>query len=70
MRLELERAYRALHGFYYAHTQGKLLDKTALAYHGPTIGAAARFIHEGSVDGAAYFEGKPIDVLHDALKPR
>ena len=39
MRMELERAYRALHGFYHAHKQGKLLDKTTLAYHSPTIGA-------------------------------
>lgn len=67
-RAELERAYRALHGFYHAHRQGKLLDKTTLAYHSPTIGAAARFIHEGSLDGSAYFEGKPVSVLHDALR--
>lgn len=67
---ELGRAYRALRGFWTAREKGELLDKTAMAYHSPTIGAACRFVGERSLDGAKYFIGKPVDVLHNALNPK
>jgi len=70
MRLEqdLGRAYRALHGFYNAHTGKITADPHMEAYHLPTIGAAARFVYEQSLEGADYFVGKKIEVLHAALK--
>lgn len=66
---ELSRAYRALHGFYNCNRHGERPTDGMLAYHGPTIGAAARFVREGSLEGADYFEGKQLDVLREALKP-
>lgn len=68
LREELERAYRCICGFHTMMRKGELLDRTAFAYHSPTIGAARRFVIEGKLDGARYFEGKQIEVLHDALK--
>jgi hypothetical protein len=67
---ELERAYRCIVGFSTAHRKGELLDSTAFAYHSPTIGAARRFVIEDTdeIDGADYFDGKHVSVLHDALK--
>lgn len=65
---ELGRAYRALHGFYHCHVTGKQPDKAMLGYHSPTLGAARRFITDESLDGASYFEGKKIEVLHEVLK--
>lgn len=67
LREELDRAYRCICGFHTAHRKGELLDKTTLAYHSPTIGAARRFVLEDAPDGASYFTGKKIDVLHAAL---
>lgn len=64
---ELERAYRAIRGFYTAAQKGALPDKTMLAYHSPTIAAACRFVKTGELDGSEYFTGKPVDVLHEAL---
>jgi hypothetical protein len=66
-KTELERAYRALRGLYGAVAKGEMPDKTALAYHSPTLAAAARFVHEGALDGSGYFIGKNVSVLHDAL---
>lgn len=65
---ELERAYRCISGFYTARRKGELLDVTAFTYHSPTIGAARRFIKDGALDGADYFVGKPIGVLHSAFE--
>lgn len=64
---ELGRAYRALHGFANARRKGELLNDTAFSYHAPTVGAAARFVREQSLEGADYFVGKPIAVLRAAL---
>jgi hypothetical protein len=64
---ELERAYRCICGFHTAMRKGQLIDRTAAAYHSPTIGAARRFVKEGTLDGADYFIGKPVEVLHRAL---
>jgi len=68
LRTELGRAYRALHAFAFAHRASKMLNGTAVMYHSPTIGAAARFVHEGALDGSEYFIGKSVDVLHAALR--
>jgi len=65
---ELERAYRALYGFYSCHMKGEKPNDAMLAYHSPVIGAAARLVKEQRLDGADYFEGKPVEVLHAALK--
>lgn len=67
MKKELERAYRCITGFHTMLRKGELLDKTAFAYHSPTIGAARRFVLEGQLDGSDYFEGKQAEVLHAAL---
>lgn len=67
LRTELERAYRAIRGFYTAHQNGARLDRTIVAYHSPTIAAACRFVKTGQLDGSEYFVGKPIEVLHEAL---
>jgi hypothetical protein len=65
---ELGRAYRCIRGFWTVTQKGELVaDKTMLAYHSPTIGAACRFVAEGALDGAEYFIGKPVDILHKAL---
>lgn len=64
---ELERAYRAIMGFDTARREGKPLDGTAYAYHGPTIAAARRFVREGMLDGSGYFIGKHVNVLRAAL---
>jgi hypothetical protein len=68
MKTELGHAYRALYAFRGAHVRGERLSDTAAAYQSLTVGAAARFVTEDSLEGAAYFEGKPVDVLHQALK--
>ena len=68
LRTELGRAYRALHAFAFADREGKRLNETAVMYHSPTIGAAARFVREGALDGSQYFIGKSADVLHAALR--
>ena len=68
LRKELECAYRCICGFHTALRKGELLDLTATAYHSPTIAAARRFVVEHELDGAEYFIGKQIDVLHNALK--
>jgi hypothetical protein len=58
---ELGRAYRALHG--YAHG----VNDAMRAYHAPTLAAAKRFIFDDALDGTAYFDGKPVEMLHAAL---
>jgi hypothetical protein len=65
---ELGRAYRCIRGFWTVTHKGEVADRTMLAYHSPTIGAACRFVADGSLDGAEYFIGKQVDVLHAALK--
>lgn len=67
LRTELGRAYRAIRGFWTATKRGGDLDKTALAYHSPTIAAACRFVADGAFDGAEYFIGKNVSVMHEAL---
>lgn len=64
---ELGRAYRALRSLYSFAVKGEQSDTVALAYHSMTIAAAVRFVDDGSLDGAAYFESKPVDVLHATL---
>lgn len=68
LRRELERAYRCITGLHTAARDGKLPEVDVLAYQSPVIGAARRFVIEGKLDGAEYFEGKHVSVLHDALK--
>lgn len=68
LKEELGRAYRALRGFWSCYEKGTLPDRTMIAYHSPTIGAAMRFVNEGALDGTIYFEGKPVDLLHKALR--
>lgn len=64
---ELGRAWRALHAYAYAARVGKALPSATAAYHELAIAAASRFVHEGSFDGTAYFVGKPVEALHEAL---
>jgi hypothetical protein len=64
---ELERAYRCIRGFWTATKKGEPLDGTALTYHSPTIAAACRFVADGKLDGAEYFIGKHVSVMHEAL---
>lgn len=64
---ELGRAYRCIRGFWTATKKNEVLAHPALTYHSPTIGAARRFVAEGSLDGSEYFVGKNIDVLHQML---
>jgi hypothetical protein len=42
--------------------------ETMLGYHSPTIAAATRFMNEGALDGSEYFIGKPVSVMHAALR--
>ena len=65
-RTEQGRAYRCIQGMHNALTLG--ISFAAEAYHAPTIGAAKRFVFENALDGSDYFMGKPVDVLHAALK--
>lgn len=65
---ELEKAYRALRGLYHYATQNKLPPQHVLNYHAPTIAAAIRFVDEDALDGSEYFDGKSVDVLHQALR--
>lgn len=69
LETELGRAYRALHVMAACARDGRKPGNATLAYHSPTIGAAARFIHEDSLEGADYFIGKDVSILHEALKP-
>lgn len=64
---ELDRAYRALCGYAKAHDRGEPLSKASVGYHSLTVGAAKRWTLEQQMDGADYFVGKPVDVLHKAL---
>lgn len=59
---ELGRAYRAVLGF-----SSEFNDGTMMAYHLPTLAAAKRFVYEGSLDGASYFDGRSIDTMRAAL---
>ena len=65
---ELERAYRCIRGFYAAHVRGERMEGAALGYHSLTIGAAIRFVHDGALDGAEYFDGKRAKVLDEVLQ--
>jgi hypothetical protein len=68
LRKELGRAYRCIRGFWTVTKKGDLVaDKTMLAYHNPTIAAACRFVADGALDGAEYFIGKHVSVMHEAL---
>jgi hypothetical protein len=64
---ELERAYRCIVGLNNAVQPHKLVD-AMLMYHSPTIAAAKRWVYEGELDGASYFEGEDVSVLQAALK--
>lgn len=69
LETELGRAYRALQAFANAESKGELLTRRTFTYHSATIAAAKRFVFEGNtLDGADYFEGKPVEVLHAALR--
>jgi len=67
LKKELGRAYRALHGFYYAFANGET-PKPMVGYHSLTIAAARRYMTEKSYDGTEYFVGKHVDVLREVLK--
>lgn len=67
LTLELQRAYRCIVGFHTALRKDERLNRTSVAYHLPTIGAARRFVFQDSLEGADYFEGKHISILHEAL---
>ena len=62
---DLKRAYRCIQGMQNALTNSQPF--TAEGYHAPTIAAAKRFVWEDALDGAEYFTGKPVAVLHEAL---
>lgn len=64
---ELGRAYRAVRGFYSVLSKGLKPSDAMMAYHALTVGAAVRFVNEGSLDGSEYFIGKKIDVLQTVL---
>lgn len=64
---ELDRAYRALCGYATAAGNGVTLADATVAYHSLTVAAAKRWVIEGAMDGAGYFTGKPVAVLHAAL---
>ena len=68
LRDELGIAYRALGAYAFAHRRGQRLPEHAVAYHCLAEAAAIRFKHEGSLDGARYFIGKSVDILHAALR--
>ena len=68
LKTDIGRAYRALHGYATANRRGAVLNATATSYHLPTAGAAARFVNHGALDGSEYFIGKPVAVLHAALR--
>lgn len=68
LRDELGIAYRALGAYALAHRRGTRLPAHAVAYHSLAEGAAARFKQNASLDGARYFLGKSVDVLHEALR--
>jgi hypothetical protein len=69
LKTELERAYRCIQGLHKAmNANPSVGNGFAGGYHAPVIGAAKRFVFEGALDGSEYFTGKPIDVLHAALK--
>lgn len=64
---ELDKAWRCIVGL---HNKMSDLDKLGAMgmYHSPTVAAARRHVYEGKSDGAEYFIGKPVDILHAALK--
>ena len=68
LRDELGIAYSALGAYALMHERGTRLPETAVICHSLAVGAARRYGHDRSLDGAAYFIGKDINVLHAALK--
>ena len=68
LRDELGTAYRALSAYALAHDRGTSLPETTVIYHSLAVGAARRYGYDRSLDGARYFIGKDISVLHEALK--
>lgn len=66
LKVELGRAYRCIQGMHNT-MQAWEVNFPAMAYHSPTIAAAKRFVFEGALDGAEYFIGKPVSVMHEAL---
>ena len=67
LKVELQRAYRCIQGFWTAYKNGTLPTSTVISYHSLTIAAACRFIKEDTLDGTEYFIGKTPEVLQDAL---
>lgn len=65
LKTELERAYRCIQGMHNALIRG---SEFPMHYHALTIAAAKRFVYEDALDGSEYFTGKPVDVLHAALR--
>lgn len=66
---ELGRAWRALVAYANAsETTNARPSDAQRAYHSLALGAAKRFVHEGAFDGTAYFIGKPVEILHEALQ--
>lgn len=67
LKKELGRAYRAVRGFYSVLSKGQKPSDGMMAYHALTVGAAIRFVNEGSLDGSEYFVGKKLDVLQAVM---
>lgn len=67
-KVELEKAYRCIRGLFGCIAAGKTPDRTMVAYHALTLGAALRFVNEGKLDGSAYFIGKPVEVLRETMR--
>ena len=67
LKTELGRAYRCIMGMHTA-LKAANVEFGSSGYHTPTIGAAKRFVWEGELDGSNYFIGKPVEVLHAALR--
>lgn len=70
LQIELGRAYRALHGYYVAHRDSKLVSEATQVYHSLTLAAAKRHIYlsDNPLDGADFFIGKHYSHLHEALR--
>ena len=68
LQTELERAWRAIQGFWTAAKKGEAPSRTMLSYHAPTIGGAIRFAQEGETEGSQFFIGKPPEVLQEVLR--
>jgi len=65
LKTELVRAYRCIQGMHHAINKGGQFNET---YHAMTIAAAKRYVFEDDLSGSDYFIGKPVEVMHAALR--